>query len=485
MITDFIFDGQRLSDFGYIICDFNSSTGIETFTVSGISFTDIKSPLSNISHNVATSYDENLSRTIQIMKSPCDNENIDITNDDISEMTRWLCRKEYKMFKWIDNKDDDEIFYEAQIKLQKVTLAGGNVGFELNITSNRPYGFTKDIKINYSKPFPLTTYECVENKYEKGTKNDVLLSLFYPVHNREFKKYEEIFRQLPEDLTENYDYYFFGRRNCGSNYGNCIAFGVKIVSTDAPYYFSIGGSSAVSSAGGHNYQSFWDNIYEDYQMSVDGQVAGFSTTLWGDDLLYYWKQYEYTEGQGWTMTINHEADGEPHVLDKSHMFTIKNLACLGTNINFYSEWDIIFSSGYTYQMMSYNRLVRAFPLSYINDNLPTTSKDLVVNVFSDDEGYIYPDIVIKIKKDGDLNILNKYENRNTCIKDCKRDEIITITGCDTLQITSSDTSHDISKCFNYKFPRLCSLYRNYTNAFSVDLDCDIEVKYKGIRKVGI
>ena len=45
MITDFIFDGQELSGFGYIICDFDGASGTETHSVSEKSFTNIKSPL--------------------------------------------------------------------------------------------------------------------------------------------------------------------------------------------------------------------------------------------------------------------------------------------------------------------------------------------------------------------------------------------------------------------------------------------------------
>ena len=266
MKNDFIFDGQRLSDFGYIIVDFNSSTGVTTSNVSKMSYTDVKAPLSHKSHNVSTTYDENLSKQIQIMKNHCMDDNIEITNDDLSQLSRWLCRTDYKQFKWIDDKDDDEIFYNVKIDLSKIEL-GDTVGFELNITSDSQFGYTRDIK---------------------------------------------------------------------------------------------------------------------------------------------------------------------NVMD----FT-------GTTEN-------------------------------------------TINVYSDDEGIIYPDVIITIKENGDLNLINGREpNRSTYISDCKENEIITIIGGDTLQISSNLETRDFSNTFNYKCPRLVSKYRDYYNAFTCNLKCIIEIKYRGIRKVGI
>ena len=265
MIQDFLFDGQTLSGFGYMICSFDSSNSNSTEFVSNMSYTEIKSPLSNISHTVSASYENNLSRTIQICKKNCNDSNYNITNDELSELSRWLCRKDYKWFKWIDDEDDDEIFYQVHITLKKIEMHDNKVGFELDIISNRPYGMTNEIKANYNN-----------------------------------------------------------------------------------------------------------------------------------------------------------ADNSPIRLD----------------------------------------------------------------VYSDEEGYIYPDLIIKIKENGNLKITNTYENRITQINNCEAGEIITIIGNDVKQIRSS-SGHNLSFDFNYIFPRLCSTYSQSNNEITVNLNCDIEIKYRGVRKVGI
>lgn len=266
MRDDFVFDGQVLSDFGYMICSFDSS-GINNSTVSSMTYAEVKSPVSNVSHKVADSYDDNLSRVIQICKNPCiSNEDMNITNDDLSELTRWLCRKDYKWFKWINDNDDDEIFHEVKCDVQKIELADKNIGFEITIKSNRPYGVTKEIIIN---------------------------------------------------------------RNIEKN------------------------------------------------------------------------------------------------------------------------------------------------------------ETIDINVFSDEEGYIYPDVQLIVKEAGKLELCNQYENRTTILDNCIENEMINFYGKDIQQILTTNSNHVMCDDFNYKFPRLCNSYRKSKNTISFSLPCEVQIKYRGIRKVGI
>ena len=266
MVTDFMFDGQTLSGFGYMLCSFSGGED-ETLEVSNMEFQEIKSPLSDVSHKTATSYANNYTRTLQVSKSLCENqEDMILTNDDISTLTKWLCRKEYKWFKWIDDEDDDEIFYEVHCTVSKVMIYGKCHGLEITIQSNRPFGVTREI-----------------NQY----------------------------RELSAD-----------------------------------------------------------------------------------------EEFEIT-------------------------------------------------------------------------------------VYSDEEGYIYPDVVITLSSAGNFELTNTTEDRTTAINNCVQGEVITIKGSDVMQITSTNANHFLATDFNYKFPRLFNEYRNTVNTLSVNLACTIKLTYRGIRKVGI
>lgn len=107
-----------------------------------------------------------------------------------------------------------------------------------------------------------------------------------------------------------------------------------------------------------------------------------------------------------------------------------------------------------------------------------------VKCISDEEGIIYPDVEIIIKEAGDLMMINNRGN-NTVIKNLSIGEHVNITGGNILQITTNKVDHSICDDFNYKFPQLISEYNNYINKFTVNLDCDVTMKYRGVRKVGL
>lgn len=158
-MEDFIFDGKTLSSFGYVLCAFNG-LDIETTPISNMEYTTIKAPLSDVSAKVSSDYPENLTTTIQICKSPCEYEYDDIiTAHDISELSKWLCRKNYKWFSWVDKSDFAEVCYEAQIKMNKITLYGKCIGLELVINTNRPYAVTPLINTKVSgNNFKITAF---------------------------------------------------------------------------------------------------------------------------------------------------------------------------------------------------------------------------------------------------------------------------------------------------------------------------------------
>ena len=243
MIQDFIFDGRALSDFGYMAVFENSEDVID---VSAMQFNTIKAALSDINHRVSHSYEQNYTSTFFIMKSLCDTPEEEqwMTHDDITEMTHWLARKQYKWFRFIDDDDDDEIWYKVQIQVAKEYVGANVAGLQLTVTANAPYGFTREIKHNLS------------------------------------------------------------------------------------------------------------------------------------------------------------------------------------------------------------------------------GEESRIQVYSDEEGYIYPDMTIEILEDGDFELLNEYENRITRIANCVAGEVITISGGDNLQISSS-VNHDFTKDFNYVFPRLCNIYGDSNNIIDV------------------
>ena len=260
---DFKFDGVKLSTKGYIMC----SDGIadEELAVSSMMYDTIKASLSDVVHKVAHNYDENYTRVFAIMKSPCDNVNVAMSESDISDITRWLVRKQYKVFRYVDEEGHDyPTWYKVQNTVSKIIYGNDVIGLTITVNANAPYGFADE-----------------------------------------------------------------------------------------------------------------------------------TTTTWSDN-----------------------------------------------------------------------------------------SKTIAV--VTDEEGYIYPDMEITCNAAGNLTITNDRESgRITRINNVVANEVITITGGDIQQITSSVSGHDLSVDFNYVFPRLCSRYNSYNNTITTNLSSVKELSYCGIRKVGL
>ena len=162
MVRDFIFDGRTLSSFGYMLVFENTEDTIETSTVE---LKTIKGARNDRSYVVGYEYADNYNGVYHVIKDPCQFPNDPyITDDEISEFTRWLCRKQYKWFSFIDEDDTaDQIWYQAYFQVKK-EYYGGCIGFELTITTNAPYGFSREITHTYQ----TNTFRIDCNTDEEG-----------------------------------------------------------------------------------------------------------------------------------------------------------------------------------------------------------------------------------------------------------------------------------------------------------------------------
>ena len=105
-----------------------------------------------------------------------------------------------------------------------------------------------------------------------------------------------------------------------------------------------------------------------------------------------------------------------------------------------------------------------------------------INDVSHEEGYIYPFTEIVIAENGNLNIHNAIENRDTYIANCVAGEIITM---DYPVIQSSISSHNIQNDFNWNFFRVANTYENSRNDLIISIPCSIKIEYSPIVKVGL
>ena len=153
MYIDFEYDGLKLSDMGYMLCQFDSG-GLETVS-NGAQITFNTVPVQNGTKYVlaSTQYDTCLEATFQICKNVCKYSNeMELTVRDIRELSSWLNRNKYLKFKLLDD-DYVNLYFEASFNVSQIRYGGKIIGLELHLTTNRPFALMepRTIKITTTK----------------------------------------------------------------------------------------------------------------------------------------------------------------------------------------------------------------------------------------------------------------------------------------------------------------------------------------------
>lgn len=136
---DFEYDNKCLSDFGMILCRFDSGGGINTVSDgSEVTFNTVPTLNGAKSELVSAVYENGLETTLQICKHSCTGGVKEITAIEHQQLIRWLNRKRFLKLKFLD-KDHIDLYYEALINVSRIELDGKLIGLELSVLTNRPY----------------------------------------------------------------------------------------------------------------------------------------------------------------------------------------------------------------------------------------------------------------------------------------------------------------------------------------------------------
>lgn len=156
--TDFEYNGQKLSDFGCILCTFGGGGSTQTVSVgSNLSLNTINHPRFNKFKIMSTKYDEPFSAKFQICKNECGyfiNDRRYMTESEVSKIMRWLNKKSYYKFKMIysDGKCSKMYYKGTFPNIQMITLGENILGLELTFQANAPFGYYEslDFEMDFS-----------------------------------------------------------------------------------------------------------------------------------------------------------------------------------------------------------------------------------------------------------------------------------------------------------------------------------------------
>ena len=139
---DFEYDGEYLSDYGFIICNFSPSDNADVIeSGSQIVFNTVPMNRGKNFNLISTKYDECIQTTFHICKNPEIYDDLKISESEFRDINRWLNRNEFLKFHLLDEESEVEPYYYASFNIKKINISEVLYGMELSLTTNSPFGF--------------------------------------------------------------------------------------------------------------------------------------------------------------------------------------------------------------------------------------------------------------------------------------------------------------------------------------------------------
>ena len=154
---DFEYDGKLLSDFGMIVCNFNSGGGVSNGdTGSEISFNLVPAGYGKRYFVSGLQYENCLSTAFQICKNPetYPENGMVISNEEFRALSRWLNRKKFLWFRSFDRcePEKEKPWFRASFTLTRIESGRDTIGIELKMITDAPFGYgdEEEIALNFT-----------------------------------------------------------------------------------------------------------------------------------------------------------------------------------------------------------------------------------------------------------------------------------------------------------------------------------------------
>lgn len=151
---DFKYNNKKLSDINFIIGSIDANGGQENIdTGSLITFNTIANSYGKSYSLANTQYNSCIGASFDICKNPDNNDDLAITEKEYRAIMRWLNRKEFLPFNFInyDNENENEnVYFNASFNISKIYYNHAVYAIRCNMVTNAPYGYGKKRRYTYS-----------------------------------------------------------------------------------------------------------------------------------------------------------------------------------------------------------------------------------------------------------------------------------------------------------------------------------------------
>jgi len=177
VMTDFVYDDKRLSDYGCMVAYLNTTPPSVVHTGSVLTLNVTKNMATQKNMIIGAGYDEPVTATFDIIKSNCNNntnsndiDSIYFSDAELSHFMRWLNRKKYLKFKplYSDDEFPSLYYYGTFTAIDLISIGGNAAGLTVTFTANSPFGYTDDTELKVSVSEAGGTFKFYNNSDETG-----------------------------------------------------------------------------------------------------------------------------------------------------------------------------------------------------------------------------------------------------------------------------------------------------------------------------
>lgn len=166
---NFKYDGIELSSKGYMLCDFNPTSGTETIqNGANLTFNKVSRRQGTLHSITSSKYDDSLTTSLNICKNTCNGESPEITVEEFRELERWLNRDDFHEFRIMDNVQYSDFFFRATFNLSRVEYNGVIIGAELQMFTDAPFAWGDEISITINNATANGTHTLTSQSDDEG-----------------------------------------------------------------------------------------------------------------------------------------------------------------------------------------------------------------------------------------------------------------------------------------------------------------------------
>lgn len=168
---DFEYDGLYLSDFGFVICRFDSASDVESVNPgSQITFNTVSRNRGKKHSLTGTRYEECIEASFDICKDPSSHDDLRITDNEYRELMRWLNRNTFCKFSIVDdeNIEMEPRYYNASFNIEKYKIDDILYGLNLSMITDAPFGYGAERILKFDIEDTSKSYALIDTSDEIG-----------------------------------------------------------------------------------------------------------------------------------------------------------------------------------------------------------------------------------------------------------------------------------------------------------------------------